>query len=47
MGWMAIKVELEKAYGRLSEDFIEDTLKDIGILMKLRGVIMRCISSSS
>ena len=47
MGRMAIKIDLEKAYDILSWDFIEDTLKDIGILEKLQKVIMQCISSSS
>ena len=47
VGWMAIKVNLEKAYDRLNWGFIEDTLKDVGIPIKMLSVIMRCISSSS
>ena len=47
VGWMAIKVDLEKEYDRLNWGFIEDTLKDVGIPIKMLSVIMRCISSSS
>ena len=35
VGWMAIKVDLEKAYERLNWGFIEDTLVDIGIPTRL------------
>ena len=47
VGWMAIKVDVEKAYDRLSWGFIEDTLKNIGIPDKLHRVIMQCITSST
>ena len=47
VGWMTIKVDLEKTYDRLNWGFIEDTLKDTGIPSRLQNVIMRCISSSS
>lgn len=45
--WMAIKIDLEKAYNRLSWKFIEDTLEDIGILPNLIRLIMNCVMSSS
>ena len=35
VSWMAIKVDLEKAYDRLNWGFIKDTLKDISVPMKL------------
>ncbi|XP_041995567.1 uncharacterized protein LOC121745649 [Salvia splendens] len=39
-GWMAIKVDLEKAYDRLRWDFVEDTLSDLGVPSQLARVIM-------
>ena len=47
VGWVAIKVDLEKTYDRLNWGFIVDTLKDTGIPSRLQIVIRRCISSSS
>nr|KYP38810.1 Transposon TX1 uncharacterized [Cajanus cajan] len=46
-GWMAIKIDLEKAYDRLSWEFIRETLTDIGIPKNLIGLIWHCISSPS
>lgn len=46
-GWMAIKIDLEKAYDRIKWHFVKDTLEDIGILEKLVTLIWHCISSSS
>ena len=44
--YMAIKVDLEKAYDRLNWDFIFDTLHDIGIPPRLVTVIMKCFLST-
>lgn len=44
-GFMAVKVDLEKAYDRLNWDFLLDTLKDIGLSDQLIRVIMRCVSN--
>lgn len=44
-GWIAIKIDLEKAYDRLQWDFFIDTLKVIGFPKKLINLIWHCISS--
>ncbi|XP_050229329.1 uncharacterized protein LOC126678474 [Mercurialis annua] len=46
-GYMVIKLDLEKAYDRVSWDFLHDTLRDIGIPSYLSSVIMSCVSSTS
>ena len=46
MGWMAIKLDLEKAYDRLRWEFIHDTLLKMQLPSSLVGVIMTCVSSS-
>ena len=46
-GWMAIKVDLEKAFDRLHWNFIEDTLKDANIPEVLTRTIMHCLTTSS
>ncbi|KAA3469259.1 LINE-1 reverse transcriptase isogeny [Gossypium australe] len=45
--WMVIKLDLEKAYDRVSWKFIEVSLVAAGIPEKLRKVIMSSISSST
>ncbi|KAA3465508.1 LINE-1 reverse transcriptase isogeny [Gossypium australe] len=45
--WMAIKLDLEKAYSRVSWEFIATSLSAIGIPIFLQKVIMSAISSSS
>ena len=45
-GWMAIKVDLEKAYDRLDCDFLKDTLENIGIKDKLLQLIINCTTTS-
>ena len=45
VGFMAIKVDLEKAYDRLIWDFIRDPLIDVGLLANLIEVIMWCVAS--
>lgn len=44
--WMALKIDLEKAYDRIRWNFIEDTLLDIGLSGNLIGVIIRCFQNS-
>lgn len=44
---MAIKLDLEKAYDRLSWDFIQDTLIDVGMPNMFINLIMDCISSAN
>ncbi|XP_061362932.1 uncharacterized protein LOC133306628 [Gastrolobium bilobum] len=46
-GWMMIKVDLEKAYDRLSWKFVLDTLKDVGFPESTSQLILSCISTSS
>ncbi|WCJ40291.1 DNAse I-like superfamily protein [Euphorbia peplus] len=46
-GWMALKVDLEKAYDRLRWVFIRDSLQAMGLPTKLISLVMFCISSVS
>jgi len=46
-GWMAIKLDLEKAYDRLKWEFIRDTLTRMKLPHQLREVIMNCVTSPS
>ena len=39
-GFMAIKIDLEKAYDKLNWDFIVDVLLEIDLPKELRGVIL-------
>lgn len=45
-GYMAIKIDLEKAYDWLSWNFIYETLKETGIPLDLIHLIMGCITSA-
>nr|KYP54028.1 Retrovirus-related Pol polyprotein LINE-1 [Cajanus cajan] len=45
-GWMAIKIDLEKAYDRLNWNFIKDTLLDIGLPSSFINLVWACISSA-
>ena len=47
VGWMMVKVDLEKAYDRLEWSFIYETLCLVGIDDKLCSAIMSCITTSS
>lgn len=47
IGWMAIKVDLEKAFDRLRWDFIEETLWDVGLPNVMVDLIIKCISTPS
>ncbi|KAE8732108.1 hypothetical protein F3Y22_tig00002237pilonHSYRG00293 [Hibiscus syriacus] len=46
-GWMAIKVDLKKAFDRLRWDFIADTLYEAGFPPTITRLILHCISSST
>ena len=43
-GQMAIKVDLEKTYDILNQQFLEDTLKEIRLSTKLILIIMAYVS---
>jgi hypothetical protein len=45
-GYMAIKMDLEKAYDSFRLDFIRDTLMDAGFLTQLVDLVMKCIESA-
>lgn len=47
VGWMAIKIDLEKAYDRLNWVFIKDTLQDIGLPCNFISLVWECISTST
>lgn len=46
-GFMAIKIDFEKAYDRLKCDFIKETLCEMHFPQLMIEVIMECVSSSS
>ncbi|KAL8159786.1 hypothetical protein V2J09_001323 [Rumex salicifolius] len=46
-GWFLLKLDLEKAYDRLRWDFIEDTLRDVGLPDSWVRWIIECVSSAS
>ncbi|XP_057444772.1 uncharacterized protein LOC130737018 [Lotus japonicus] len=46
-GWLAIKVDLEKAYDRLDWNFLRDTLLEVGLEQQLCDLILNCVSLSS
>ena len=45
--FMAIKVDLEKAFNRLNWQFIREILVDVGLLENLVNPIMWCINSAN
>nr|KYP72339.1 hypothetical protein KK1_004927 [Cajanus cajan] len=46
-GWMAIKIDLEKAYDRLKWSFVKDTLSDIDLPQSFIDLVWACISTLS
>ena len=46
-GYMAVKIDLEKAYDKLEWSFIRDVLVKINLPQNLIDLIMSCVSSSS
>ena len=45
--WIAIKIYLEKAYGKLKFAFVIDTLRDIGLPDNFVGLVYKCISTTN
>ena len=45
-GFMAIKVDLEKVYDRLSWNFIHKTLRELNLTIGLINLIMACITTA-
>ena len=45
-GFMATKVDLEKAYDRLSWNFIHKTLMELSLPLDLVRLIMECLTSN-
>lgn len=45
--WMAVKLDLEKAYDRLNWSLIKETLQDIGLPSPFINMVWHCISSPS
>lgn len=43
-GWMLLKLDLEKAYDRVRWDFLEDTLRVVGLSESWIQWIMQCVS---
>ena len=46
-GWMAIKIDLKKAYHRFNWTFLKDTSVDIGLSENMINVIWHCVTSPS
>ncbi|XP_028752652.1 uncharacterized protein LOC114712303 [Neltuma alba] len=46
-GFIAIKVDMEKAYDRLDWNFLEFTMKSLGLSDNFVDIIMKCISTAS
>ena len=46
-GFMAIKVDLEKAYDRLSWAFIQETLQELNLSTMLINLIIECITTAT
>ena len=46
-GFMAITVDLEKAYDKLSWNFIHDTLQELNLPIRLTNLIMACITTAN
>lgn len=46
-GFVAIKLDLEKAYDRIRLEFLEDTLVKVGFGEHFRSLILNCVSSAT
>lgn len=47
LGWMTVKVDLEKAFDRLKWDYIHETLHGARLPLWMINVIMKCVTAPS
>lgn len=45
-GFFVVKVDLEKAYDQLRWEFLDDTLRQVGLGHCMLTLIMKCVSSA-
>lgn len=46
-GWIAVKIDMEKAYDRLKWVFIKETCEDAKLPPKFIRLVMQCVSTPS
>lgn len=46
-GWMAMKIDMSKAYDRVEWKFLEEVLKKLGFDQRVVGLFMLCVSTAS
>lgn len=46
-GTMAIKIDLKKAYDKLSQNFLRNILEELGFNESFTNLIMECVSGSN
>ena len=47
MGYMALKLDMSKAYDRVEWEFLEVLMQHLGLGEKMRKIIMSCLRSVS
>lgn len=46
-GYLVVKVDLEKAYGRFERAFIEYSLREVSLPGKAIDIVMACMTTST